>query len=134
MLQFCRPITYKLNYMKIKLLSIAVALITLSLASCDEAKVGDVTFWLGNANKAAAAAGNENEFVTTVVTIEGVSSKITKELNATPSCGAEGCAVFKDLEVGTYNYTATNGTESWSGSITIAEGCKTVELNEMKKL
>ena len=51
------------------------------------------------------------------------------EYNAYPGCRAEGCAIFTNLEEGVYNYTAYDGSYTWSGYITISEGCLSLELN-----
>ena len=36
--------------------------------------------------------------------------------------------VFNQLETGTYDYTASDGTDTWSGQVTITEGCTTLRL------
>ena len=74
---------------------------------------GDVIFWQQTGSG----------FGITVVDIDGVTSNITSEYGSTPDCGSSGCAVFNNLETGTYNYSASDGTDSWSGYITISEGC-----------
>lgn len=104
--------------MKRNLLFAVVAIVTLSLASCGKTKTGDVTFW----QQTGSGYG------VTVVSINGVTSNITSEYASAPSCGTSGCAVFNGLDEGSYNYTASDGTASWSGSVTITEGCKTVKL------
>jgi hypothetical protein len=103
--------------MKAKLFFFA-ALLLIGATSCNKTKYGNVTFWqqMGSG------------FGVTVVTINGVSSNITSEYNGVPSCGASGCAVFNQLETGIYDYAATDGTDVWSGSITVEEGCNTLEL------
>jgi hypothetical protein len=87
-------------------------------SSCKKTEYGNVTFW--------QRTGGEYDL--TVVSIDGVTSNITSEYPEAPSCGASGCAVFNQLKTGTYNYTASDGTDSWSGKVTVTEGCKTVEL------
>lgn len=104
--------------MKRNLFFAVVAIATLTLASCNKTKTGDVTFW----QQTGSGYG------VTVVSVNGVTSNITSEYGAAPSCGTSGCAVFNGLDEGTYNYTATDGTANWSGSVTITEGCKTVKL------
>ena len=80
---------------------------------------GSVVFW----QQTGSGYGITN------VTINGVTSSITSEYGSTPSCGASGCAVFDGLKIGTYNYTATDGTTTWSGTITITpDGCASMEL------
>jgi hypothetical protein len=92
--------------------------ILILLSSCNKTKYGNVTFW----QKTGSGYG------VTVVNIDGVSSNITSEYNSSPDCGTSGCAVFNNLETGTYNYTATDGTDYWSGTVTVTEGCLTLEL------
>jgi hypothetical protein len=65
----------------------------------------------------------------TVVSVNGITSNITSEYSSAPSCGAAGCAVFNDLEIGTYNFGASDGTVNWSGTVTITkDGCTTKKL------
>ncbi len=94
----------------------ATALVLLS--SCNKTKYGDVTVW----QKIGVDYG------ITVVSINGVSSNITSEVSSTPECGKSGCAVFNQLETGTYNYTASDGEANWSGTLNVTEGCTTLEL------
>jgi hypothetical protein len=101
---------------KFLLFSSVVAL--LALSSCNKTKYGDVTFWQ------ATGSG----FGLTVVSLDGVSSNISSEYGVAPSCGSSGCAVFNELETGTYNYSATDGLNTWSGTVTVTEGCTTIEL------
>ncbi len=56
---------------------------------------------------------------TTTVTTNGNTSVITSEYPSAPNCGASGCAVFNNWVVGSYTYSATDGTNSWNGSFTI---------------
>jgi hypothetical protein len=101
---------------KLFLFSSLVAL--LALSSCNKTKYGDVTVWQQTGSG----------FGITLVTLDGISSNITSEYATAPSCGSSGCAVFNELETGTYNYSATDGTSTWSGSVTVTEGCTTLEL------
>ncbi len=89
-----------------------------TMSSCNKTKYGNVVFWQ------LTGSG----YGITVVSLDGVSSNITSEYNSAPECGASGCAVFNNLEEGSYNYTASDGTDTWSGSVQITEGCKTVKL------
>lgn len=58
-----------------------------------------------------------------LVTIGSKSSSITKiGVFASPSCGEEGYATF-ELAAGNYSYSASCGTLSWSGEVTVAGGC-----------
>ena len=104
--------------MKRNLLFAVVAIVTLSLAGCGKTKTGDVTFW----QETGSGYG------ITVVSVDGVTSNITSEYGSAPSCGSSGCAVFNGLDVGSYNYTASDGVSSWSGTVTVTEGCTTVQL------
>lgn len=102
----------------IKALLISSLFLSFTLISCNKTKYGDVTFWqLTNSG-----------YGVTVVNIEGVTSNITSEYNSAPDFGTAGCAVFNNLETGIYNYTASDGTDSWAGEVTITEGCLTIEL------
>lgn len=101
-----------------KLVVFSAVLAVLALSSCNKTKYGNVTFWQ------ATGSG----FGTTVVSLDGISSNISSEYDVAPSCGSSGCAVFNELETGTYNYSATDGVDTWSGTVTVTEGCKTIEL------
>ncbi|MBI1835802.1 MAG: hypothetical protein HYR91_00905 [Flavobacteriia bacterium] len=80
---------------------------------------GDVTFW--------QTQGSGYDI--TVVSLNGISSNITGEYSSTPNCGDSGCAVFNNIEVGTYSYTATDGTFNWNGTVEVTkDGCTTVNL------
>ncbi|MBG16194.1 MAG: hypothetical protein CL853_07565 [Crocinitomicaceae bacterium] len=93
-------------------------LLMFTFSGCNKIKYGDVTFWQ------MTGSG----FGVTVVEIDGVSSNITSEYPDTPDCGASGCAVFNNLETGSYSYTASDGFDTWSGTVDISEGCLTMEL------
>jgi hypothetical protein len=88
------------------------------LGSCNKVKTGDVTFW----QQTGSGYG------VTVVQLNGVTSNITSEYSSVPACGVSGCAVFNGVEEGTYTYSASDGTSNWNGSITVSEGCKTMQL------
>lgn len=117
MLYYCT--TLKNTYMKRNLFFAIVAVVTVSLAGCGKNKTGDVTFW--------QQTGSGYDI--TVVSVDGVTSNITSEYGSAPSCGTSGCAVFNGLDEGTYNYTASDGAFSWSGTVTVTEGCTTVQLD-----
>lgn len=87
-------------------------------SGCNKIKYGDVTFWQ------MTGSG----YGLTVVDIDGVTSNITSEYGSRPDCGSAGCAVFNTLETGSYNYTASDGSDSWSGTVNIDEGCLTLRL------
>ena len=101
-----------------KLFLFASVVTLVFMSSCNKTKYGNVTFW--------QRTGGGYDL--TVVNLEGVSSNITLEYSSAPDCGESGCAVFNGLEVGKYAYTATDGTDEWSGTVDVIEGCKTVEL------
>lgn len=63
------------------------------------------------------------------VTIGSSSGVITNYYNTSiPNCGAAYCATFT-LTPGTYSYTATCSSKTWSGSITITAGdCSKIQL------
>lgn len=84
-----------------------------------KAATGNAIFWQ------ASGSG----FGATVVQVNGITSNITSEYSSAPDCNAAGCAVFNGLKVGVYNYTASDGSSSWSGTITINKDvCLTLEL------
>lgn len=93
-----------------------VAFTLLLLQSCT--KTGDVTFWQ------ASGSG----FGITVVELNGITSNISSEYSAAPSCGAAGCAVFNGLEDGVYSYSASDGNWIWNGTVDVESGCLTIEL------
>lgn len=63
------------------------------------------------------------------VQVEGVTSNITTKFNEAPDCGASGCAVFNEIEQGTYYYHAATPFGMLSGSVVITKGtCTKVEL------
>ena len=88
------------------------------LSSCTKTKYGDVTFW----------QQTNSGYGITVVDIDGVTSNITSEYGSTTECGASGCAVFNNLETGSYGYTASDGSAVWAGTVDISEGCLTMQL------
>jgi len=102
-----------------KILLLTSLLTMVLLSSCNKTKYGNVTFW----QETGSGYG------VTVVSVNGITSNITQEYSSTPDCGASGCAVFNQLETGTYNYTASDGTDNWSGTVNVTEdGCTTMEL------
>ena len=103
--------------MKNILLSISVLAIIL-LTSCNKTtKHGDVLFWQQTGSG----------FGITTVNFNGQTSYITQEFGSAPPCGGiTGCANYIFVETGTYNFTATDGPNNWSGSVTVTEdGCST---------
>jgi hypothetical protein len=61
------------------------------------------------------------------VTINGQSAVMTEYFpSVVPSCGTQGCANFS-LGSGTYNYSATNGDTTWTGSVSVDKGTCTLQ-------
>jgi major membrane immunogen (membrane-anchored lipoprotein) len=95
--------------------------VTVSTGNCTRQQLGcitgNVTFWFDSVQNTAT------------VKIGGNTGKITSVYTSTtPTCGASGCANFM-LPVGTYTYTATSSSNSWSGNVVItANGCQLVLL------
>ena len=89
------------------------------MSNCSKTEYGNVIFWQQNGSG----------FGITVVEIDGITSDISSEYTFPPDCGSSGCAVFNNLETGTYNFSATDGTNNWNGAITVSEGCLKRELN-----
>lgn len=84
-----------------------------------EAATGNVVFWQ------ITGSG----YGTTTVTSNGYNSVITSEYPSAPNCGASGCATFNNWVIGTYTYSATDGTNNWNGSFTISKNaCTTKQL------
>ena len=100
-------------------LSMILFICFLQLLSCNKKKYGDVIFW----QKTGSGFGITN------VSINEHIAAITEEYNFDPGCEASGVAVFTNLEEGVYNYTAFDGAQSWSGMVSISEGCVSIELN-----
>jgi hypothetical protein len=74
---------------------------------------GQVVFW----QAPSCGCGITN------VTILGITKQITLDYSSIPSCGDNGTATFT-LKVGTYSYTATDGTKTWNGNVTVSKnGC-----------
>ncbi len=101
-----------------KILTIGPFVALLAFSSCNKTKYGNLVFW----QESGSGYG------TTVVNIDGVSSNITSEYAAKPVCGQSGCAIFNQLETGTYNYSASDGTTTWEGSVVVTEGCTAFQL------
>jgi major membrane immunogen (membrane-anchored lipoprotein) len=55
------------------------------------------------------------------VNVNGQSNSFNSYFTAAPSCGASGAATFT-LPVGTYNFTASNTNDNWSGTINVSSG------------
>jgi hypothetical protein len=90
-----------------------------ALSGCKKNKVGNVIFW----QRSGSGYG------ITVVSIDGISSNITEEFAASPSCGTAGCATFNNLEMGNYDYVASDGSSNWSGKVSVSkQGCTVMEL------
>ena len=96
-----------------------LGLIIFFMSNCSKTDYGDAIFWQQTGSG----------FGITVVEINGVTSNISSEFNFPPDCGSSGCAVFNNLETGTYNFSASDGTNNWAGAITVSEGCLKKELD-----
>jgi major membrane immunogen (membrane-anchored lipoprotein) len=61
------------------------------------------------------------------VTINGQNSVMTEFFpTVVPSCGSQGCANFS-LGAGSYNYSATNGDTTWTGTVSVDKGSCTLQ-------
>lgn len=79
---------------------------------------GQGMFWIAS----DLGCGNIN------VTCNGITRTISGSYSTAPSCGASGCATF-DLNPGTYSFSASCSSKTWSGNITIiAGGCARSQL------
>jgi hypothetical protein len=100
------------------LLLLSITIVLVFFTSCNKEKFGDVVFW----QKTGSGYG------ATEVKIDGKSALISEEKGSKPGCSEEGCAVFKQLKVGTYDFYATDGDVIWEGEIVVQEGCYALEL------
>jgi hypothetical protein len=83
-----------------------------------KAAVGEIVFW-----QAPSCGCN-----LTNVTIGNTIKQISLDFNSAPTCGENGVATFT-LPIGTYSFTATDGTKTWSGSVTITKNtCNKLQL------
>ena len=82
------------------------------LSNCYKTEYGNVIFWQQTGSG----------FGITVVEIDGLKSDISSEYTFPPDCGSSGCAVFNNLETGTYNFSASDGTNSWTVSYNCFRG------------
>ena len=96
-----------------------VLFIAILFSNCSKTEHGNVIFWQQTGSG----------FGITVVEIDGIKSDISSEYTFPPDCGSSGCAVFNNLKTGTYNFSATDGTNNWTGAITVSEGCLKRELD-----
>lgn len=48
--------------------------------------------------------------------------------NGNPGCSASGCVSVEFTSTGSYSYTASDGTHSWSGTGYISSSCTTLNL------
>jgi len=63
------------------------------------------------------------------VTIPNFGTKtITSFFGSNPGCGIDGSANFSNMPLGTYNYSASGGSCSWSNSFSINSDCATIQL------
>jgi hypothetical protein len=79
-----------------------------------------------NANLTFWTASNCSPNAITV-TINGQRSVMTEYFpSVVPSCGTQGCANFS-LGAGSYNYSATNGDTTWTGTVSVDKGSCTLQ-------
>ena len=103
-----------------KIIKLSIVLfISILFSNCTKVKYGDVTFWQQTGSG----------FGITVLEIDGITSDISSEYTFPPDCGSSGCAVFNNLYTGTYNFSATDETNNWTGTITVSERCSKREHN-----
>ena len=64
------------------------------------------------------------------VTLNGKGSGTLNQYfpSGSPSCGQSGTVSFSDLPYGTYSYSASCDSYSWSGSVTVDRSCVTMQL------
>lgn len=83
-----------------------------------KAALGEIVFW----QAPSCGCG------ITSVTINGVTKQITLDFNSTPTCGDNGTATFT-LPVGSYSFSATDGSKTWNGNITVTKNtCNKMQL------
>jgi len=83
-----------------------------------KAALGEIVFW----QAPSCGCG------ITSVTIGSTVKQITLDFNSVPTCGDNGTATFT-LPVGTHSFTATDGTKTWSGNITVTKNtCSKMQL------
>jgi hypothetical protein len=64
------------------------------------------------------------------VSVNGVyKGQISSYYSTSPSCNASGCVSIPFSSTGSYSYSATDGTYTWSGSGTITSTCNTMLLH-----
>ena len=126
----------RLAKLALSLLIVAVTLITIE--SCQRVQgCTDVTAANYNPNatfdngtcKYLASFYFDVSAPSAIVTINGQSSATSGYFTGgAPACGASGCANFT-LPTGTYNYTATSSSTSWTGSVDVSSnGCNAILL------
>jgi len=83
-----------------------------------KAATGQLTVWTSNSGVNQIS-----------VKIDNVSmGTITLYYSSNPGCGANGCVTAK-LSVGTHSISATDGNNTWNGSITVSKDqCSTFQL------
>lgn len=107
-------------------------------ASCSAAKSAgntNISYGTGQGGGGGGGTGNALFWVSSdlgcgyvTVSLNGYSDQITNYNSTSPACGTSGCAEFT-LSPGTYSYSASCGSYTWSGSITITSGgCSKMRL------
>ena len=94
---------------------------TINVSQWEAVDKGSIVFWISN----NFACGYVN------VTLSGHGTKTITGFyySGAPSCGDEHTATFTDLPIGTYTYTASCGSRTWSGTVTRTESCHGVRLS-----
>ena len=104
---------------------------TITVSGSGITRTIDVTQWR------AIARGSIVFWTSSVFTYGSISVTLsghgTKEIrgfyySGTPSCGDQYTATFRDLPIGTYSYTASAGSYSWSGTVKRTNDCHSVKL------
>jgi len=84
-----------------------------------KAATGNVIFW--------ALTGSTSDVVTVVM--NATSKAISVERDSAPQCGDAENASFSNVKVGSYNYTATDGVDTWTGTVKVKKNtCTSVEI------
>ena len=84
---------------------------------------GSVTFYLNT--------WNASEYSTITVRFNGQSRNITESFYSPPSCGASGCATFRNIEPGRHYFSASDYAHNWNGYVTITkDNCVRFKLTD----
>ncbi|MDD2205643.1 MAG: PKD domain-containing protein [Bacteroidales bacterium] len=84
---------------------------------------GDIMFWVSD------------DICPVTVEFNGTTKTITTSYSssAPTGCGADGCATFENVPVGTYDFTANSAEYYWNGQASVyANGCVSMHLTLTK--